>query len=67
MKKQHRTNALNIRIPAELYQMYAKLCIDHGITKTDGIVNYLKYLQGKHQKKRDLLDEETTDDFNLDA
>jgi hypothetical protein len=53
--KNRAKKVLNIRIPADLYDSFAKLCIDYGITKTAGIVLYMKYLKQQHNIKRTLL------------
>lgn len=47
---------LHMMIPTELYDMYAKLCIDWGITKTEGIIRYFKYLE-KTKWKREKNDD----------
>jgi len=59
--------ALNVMIPADLHDMYAKLCIDLGITKTEGIVEYFQYLKKTYYKHRQVLDEKSDADFKLDA
>lgn len=58
--------SINLDVPADLYDMYAKLCIDLGITKTEGIVRYMRYLQKQHYKHRRVLDEESPQSFKLD-
>lgn len=57
---------LNVHIPSDLYDMYAKTCIDLQISKTEGIVRYFQYLKKTHHKKRRALDENTDSDFTLD-
>jgi hypothetical protein len=59
--------SLNLDVPADLHDMYSKLCIDLGITKTDGIVQYLRYLQKQHYKHRQVLNDTSPPDFKLDA
>lgn len=59
--------ALNIDLPVDLYNMFAKLCIDLGITKTEGIVQYLRYLQAQQYKARKPLNEQSKQDFKLDS
>lgn len=66
MNKKAGKRALNMDIPADLFDMYAKLCIDEGITKTEGIVRYLRYLQKQYYKHRRVLDEDSKPDFKLD-
>lgn len=66
MAKQLGKRALNLDIPIELYNMYAKLCIDLGITKTDGIIQYLQYLHAQYYKNRRALNEHSQSDFQLD-
>lgn len=59
--------SLNLEIPVDLYNMFAKTCIDYGITKTEGIIRYFKYLQHQQRRKKEILDEGTaTDTFTLD-
>ncbi len=58
--------ALNVDVPADLYNMFAKLCIDLEITKTEAITKYLKYLQKQYYKQRQVLDEDSKPDFKLD-
>ena len=45
MKDSPKTKRINMRIPTELYNMFAKKCIDESITMTEGFVRYLKYLE----------------------
>lgn len=59
--------AMNLDLPADLYDMYAKLCIDLGITKTEGIIKYMRYLQAQYYKHRQALDEDSKPDFRLDG
>lgn len=58
--------ALNVDLPADLYDMYAKMCIDLNISKTEGIVQYFKYLQKQNYRQRRTLNETTESDFTLD-
>jgi len=67
MKRNTGKKALNLNVPADLYDMYAKLCIDLGISKTEGIIQYFRYLRAQYYKKRNALDEESESDFKLDA
>lgn len=45
--------ALNLMIPAELHDSFSKLCVGWGITKTEAIAQYIKYLRSleRHQRK----------------
>lgn len=69
MEKRPGKHSLNIDIPVELYTMYAKLCVDLGITKTEGIVQYLKYLkaQGIRERRLRVLHGKSKGDFKLDG
>lgn len=58
--------AFNIDLPVDLYNMFAKLCVDYGITKTEGIIRYLKFLQKQHHRERELLNERSRKPFKLD-
>lgn len=67
MASQHGKKILYASIDAELFNMYSKLCIDMGITKTDGLIQYFKYLKKQHHNQREGLNERTKSDFRLDA
>lgn len=58
---------LNVHLPKELYEMYAKLCIDLGISKTDGIIQYMEYLNAQpwHKRKGTVLNEGKQSNFKL--
>lgn len=58
---------LNIDIPADLFNFYAKACIDAEITKTEGIVRYMKYLRKQPFRSREFLNEDTESNFKLDG
>ncbi len=65
MPKYQGKKALNVDVPLGLYNVFAKICIDDGITKTEGIVQYFKYLQRqKHNNKR-RLSENSESSFKL--
>lgn len=64
-KSKEGVKALNIRIPAKLYDMYAKLCIDEGITKTEGIIRYFEYLAKMHNWNRRALNEQSKQNFSI--
>ena len=57
---------MNLDVPADLYDMYGKLCIDYGITKTEGIVRYFRYLKSQNYKLRKVLNDRSVSDFKLD-
>lgn len=60
---------LSVQIPADLYGVFAKLCLDHEISKTEGIVRYIKWLNLHHRNNRKLLDEKNKIEgqpFNMD-
>lgn len=59
--KKKPTKRLNVDIPVELYDMYAKLCIDWNISLTAGIIKYFKYLEKTKWKR-----ESTDDTINMD-
>lgn len=50
MKPRER-RALNLLIPSNLYVFFAKMCIDLGITKTEGMIRCLE----KVRENKDLL------------
>lgn len=51
LEKKKGKKVLNVHIPADLYDTYAKVCIDLGISKTEGIVQYFRFLKS-HQAQR---------------
>jgi hypothetical protein len=53
------TRDLFAAVPLELYDMYAKLCITLGITKKEGIIQYLKFLKKQHHHRRKLLSDKS--------
>jgi hypothetical protein len=57
---------INIHIPTELHDAFAKLCVDYGITKTEAILRYMRYLKAQHISKRRLVDEHSRSHFKLD-
>ena len=66
MVKNQGKRALCLDIPIELYNMFAKLCIELGISKTEGVTRYFQYLQKRHHMQRKALDEQSDSDFKLD-
>lgn len=58
---------LNVEIPADLWQMFSKLCIDEEVSKKEAIVQYFKYLKAKNNKSRRLLNETSEDNFKLNG
>jgi hypothetical protein len=67
MTKRTGKKSLSLDIPVDLFNMYAKLCIDLGITKTEGITQYFQYLQAIYHRQRDILNEKSDASFKLDA
>lgn len=63
--KREGKKALNIDVPTRLYAMFAKLCIDMGVTKTEAITRYLEFLEAKYHRQRRFLDAESREEFNL--
>jgi hypothetical protein len=57
--------ALNLNVPEDLYYVFAQRCLEHRITKTEAIIRYMQYL--KTLKSRKLLDENSEQNFDLDA
>ena len=45
MKNQPKIKRLNANIPTELFNMFAKKCIDENITMTEALIKYLQYLE----------------------
>jgi hypothetical protein len=58
MSKKGRT-CLHIEIPKELHDMIRKTGIDHDITVTKIMINYLLFLKKSPSKLRRLVDENT--------
>lgn len=56
---------LYIDVPVGLYNVYAKCCVDQGITKTEGILQYFRWLQRQKADRRKILHEETDSTFKL--
>ena len=69
MKKTNEgSKSINVRVPASLHVLAKKICLDYGISITDLIVHYLKYLQKKTKSERQLLDAKSkATDFTFDA
>lgn len=67
MKKKEPTRSINIRVPVDLYETYSKTCIDYGISRTEGIVQYLLYLKKQVGRKKELLHERAHETFKLAA
>jgi hypothetical protein len=65
MTKKTGKKTLSVELPVDLYDMYAKLCIDLNLTKTEGIYRYLQYLQKKYYKHRQAINADSDDDFSL--
>lgn len=58
---------LNIRLPADLHKVLFKLSVDSGLTVTAIITQYIQYLKTKHYKKREVLHENSSSDFKINA
>lgn len=58
--------SITVDIPLGLFNMYAKLCVDAGISKTEGILRYLEYLASRQQRQRELVNELSNTTFVLD-
>lgn len=54
-------------VDVDLYNSFAKACIDAGVSKTEALVRYIRYLQKQPSRGRKLLDEHSESDFKLDA
>ncbi len=67
MKKSIGKKSLHVQVPAALHDTLARLCIDTGLSATAIITQYLQYLQSKHHKKREVINEKSNTDFTLDA
>lgn len=57
---------IHVQVPANLHLMVHKLACDEGISITEIIVRYLKYLRAKPYRERRLLDAKSAPDFTLD-
>lgn len=68
-EREHRIGKkrITVDVPSELYDMFAKLCIDNSITKTEGLVRYLKFLKEKNYHCRNLVNENTNSNFDLNV
>jgi hypothetical protein len=58
--------SITVDVPIGLFNMYAKLCVDAGISKTEGFLRYLEYLASRHQRQRELVNELSNTTFILD-
>jgi hypothetical protein len=56
---------LYVDIPVGLYNIFAKACVDQGITKTEGVLQYFRWLQRQKADRRKLLHEESDTTFKL--
>jgi hypothetical protein len=61
------THAISARVPHDLYVMFKTLCIENGISINEGIVQYLRYLKSHHKSIREVHNESTVSDFELDG
>ena len=59
--------ALNIELPIELHNALKKTAIDHGITVTAVIIQYIQFLQQKPVRQRKILNEQSETSFKLDG
>lgn len=50
---------LSVEVPADLYAIFSKLCIDNEVTKTEAIIRYMKYLKKRIPQERRLIDGKT--------
>lgn len=53
--RQQPKKILSVYVPADLHDIYAIACAQAGITKSAGIVHYLRYLKAQHNRKEALL------------
>ena len=67
MSKKYGKRVLSVQIPTALFHMYSKVCIDAGVTKTEGIVQYFEYLKGLKPQYRRMVDGDSERNFKLDA
>jgi hypothetical protein len=58
-QKQLGTKTISVEVPIDLADTFGKLCIDRGVTRTQAIIKYLKYLKAIYYKHREFLDEES--------
>jgi hypothetical protein len=58
--------SITVDLPIQLFNMYAKLCVDLQISKTEGFIRYLKWVNMHKPPQRRLLNEHTESDFKLD-
>lgn len=59
---------LCVKIDPDLYNDFAKICIDLSVSKTEAIVKYMQYLRNTSKYNRRLLDVYSKKDtFKLEA
>ena len=58
--------ALNINIPDKLYAILNRICTDYGLSKTECISQYLRYLEAQHYAKRRPLSASSKKSFKLE-
>lgn len=56
---------LTIDIPLDYWIILKKVSVESGLTLTSIVIQYIKYLQGRQNKKRFILDEHKDSDFEL--
>jgi hypothetical protein len=63
-RKERGVKGLNLDLPSDLHDFYSKLCITLGITRTEGVIQYIRYLRAQQSHKRKGLNEDSNfDDF----
>lgn len=67
MKKSQGKKSIHVQVPVDLHDTLGRVSIDTGLSATAIITQYLQYLQAKHYKKREILNERSDTDFKLDA
>ena len=65
-KKPKVTRRMHFLVPEREANIYEKLCIDYGITMTEGFVMYARWLTRKDHRARRLLNEKSDTNIKLD-
>lgn len=58
---------LSVQVPADLYVMFSKFCMDSEVSRTEAIVKYLKWIQKQPVAQRRLLNATSKADIGLDG
>ena len=65
MKKVEGKQTLNVRVPVKLYMTLKRVSLNTGLSQTEIITQYLRYLDKKHYAQREPINEHSDQDFEL--